>query len=464
MRRSIALALTCLLLTAASATADERPQADWDALVDATAVAFARPGLLEAKRRLVADLAATGRLDAWVLILAALEREGLHLDVLARARAEAWRYTQSLWSLPRGQHHEGHARRLRQSFTALGDADRRWFRERMLVGQMGARLRAAPPRVQGLFRREATSPVGLLHPVARAALAPVLALELDSAEAIADYRQLLERDEDERVRLAALDALPAQGRAVLPLIMRRLRDRSWVVRQAAARALADRAAKDAVAMLEDAARRAGPREAQAHVAALRELGHAAEAPAAGTVTVYGAPVPSKHVVFVLDASAAMAGSIERARAEVEAAIRLLPSDGTFGLVVFHGAVMHWQPHAVPATAANKDAAAAWLATHDAGWNANLDGGLREAFRIAGLAPPTGTDARVDTIVVVAAGRPQAYAPGDAGPIRAGYIERLVGVWNRDKRIRIQGIALSDGPIRTVLQTLARDHGGTVTEP
>ena len=38
--------------------------------------------------------------------------------------------------------------------------------------------------------------------------------------------------------------------------------------------------------------------------------------------------------------------------------------------------------AVRATAENKDAAAAWLARHEAEWNACLDGALREAFRIA----------------------------------------------------------------------------------
>lgn len=456
--------MLCLALLGAETAAEEARDRSWGELVRATGMAFARPGGFETKRRLVRDLASTGRDDAWLLILVALEREGRHLDALARAREEAWNHTQALWALPQGQHHLRHARRLRASFEALGDADRAWFRERMLVGQLAMRLRDAPPAARDLFGREATLRVGLLHPTARAAIAPLLVDTLDTAEGVARYRQLLERDEDVRVRLAALEALPTKGRTVLPLVLRRLRDRSWVVRMAAADALVARKASDAIPMLRAAHARAGAREALAHRAALVALGAEAPPPRETPVSIYGTPVPSKHVVFVLDASAAMAGTIERAKAEVEAAIRALPEDGSFGLVVFHGAVVRWQAEPVPARPENKNAAAAWLAKQDAGWNACLDGALREAFRIAGLAPPHGDDRTTDTIVVVAAGGPDAYAPGKAGPVRKGYIERLVGVWNRNGRIRIQAVALSDGRVRALLERLTSEHDGALTTP
>ena len=462
MRRCLPFVLLLLVLPPASAAAEDARS--WPELVRATGMAFARPGGLETKRRMVADLAKTGRADAWVLILVALERAGRHLADLARVRAAAWQHTQSLWSQPQGRHHVAHARRLRKSFETLGKADRAWFRERMLIGQMAARLRSAPPEARALFAREASIQVGLLHPVTRAALSTSMVDGLKDVDGIAAYRQILERDEDERVRLAALDALPDKGRTVRPMLMRRLRDRSSIVRIAAARRLAKTGAADAAPMLQRAMARAGPREALAHHAALRELGVDAPKPDPGPVSLYGTPVPSEHVVFVLDASVAMAEALEHAKAEVEAAIRALPEQGSFGLVVFNGAVMRWKADAVPATAENKDAAAAWLAGHEPAWNACLDGALREAFRIAGLAPLDGRDTQIDTIAIVAAGGPDAYAPGKAGPIRKGYVERLAGVWNRNGRIRIQGVALSNGPVRALLEQLARDHDGTLTTP
>lgn len=463
MGRWIALVLlACLLAVARPATADDDGMAAWDDLVRTTAVTFARPGGLTAKRRLVADLAASGRADAWVLMLAALEREGRHLEALARSRVDAWRHTQELWSRPRGQHHARHARRLRTSFRSLSRADQDWFRERMLIGQLSMRLREAPAEVKVLLRREATSPGRLLHPIARAALAPLLAADLGDAEGVAAYRALLERDPDERVRLAALDALPAKGPAVPALLMRRLRDPSWVVRVEAARRLAKRAETGAAEQLAQRLPRAGPREARALRTALRELGATPPAPPAHPVTLYGTVVPSEHVVFVLDASAAMAGTIERAKVEIETAIRALPAKGTFGLVVYSGAVASWQPTPVPATPENKDAAAAWLAGHEAGWNACLDGGLREAFRIADLAPAIGRETPIDTIAIVAAGTPTGYAPGEAGPVRAGFIERLVGVWNQNRRVRIQAVALGDTGLLPVLETITRENDGTLT--
>jgi len=460
VRRLIVLALLALLLPTAPAAGAERRWAD---LVRETALTFAAPGETGAKRRLVADLAARGRDDAWVLVLAALEQEGRHLDALATERDDAWRFTQDLWSRPRQQHHTAHARRLRKSFEALGTADRRWFREQMLVGQMAMQLRAATPAARRLLIREATSPVRSLHPAARAAIAPLLAARLGDIEMVAAYRALLERDPDERVRLAALEALPAEGTAIPTLILRRLRDPAWVVRQVAARMLAKRGIADAAPLLVAASRRAGPREVLVYDEALRELAAPPAARAPGNVQLLGTPIPSTHVVFVLDCSAAMAPTLARAQAEVAAAIDALPASGSFGLVAYDGAVTPWKLHPVAATDDHKRAARAWLAERKPQWNACMDGGLRAAFRLAGLAPLRGGSTPIDTIVLVAAARPTGYAPGEAQPLRPGYLPRLVRVWNRDKRIRIQAVALGEQAV-PILEQLTREHGGTLTRP
>ena len=459
MRRFLCWLSIVPLLAAPRAVADEDPV--WRELVRGTAVAFARPGELESKRRFVRALAESPRPEAWVLILAALEREGMHLERLAAARADAWRHAQTLWSLPRPQHHERHKRRLVSAFEDLGNADRRWFRERMLVGQIGARLRSAPPLARALFGREATAEVALLHPTARAAMATLLATDLEDPDGIGRFRRLLERDEDPNVRLAALAALPERGSTAELMVTRRLRDRSWVVRMAAARLLAKRGWAKARPMLEKAMRRAGPREALVHRSALRELGIDAPATDPGPVALYDAPLPSKHVAFVLDASAAMAEHIDEARAAIAEALRALPEDGSFSLVVFHGAVMHWRAAPVAASQANKDAAIAWLGKHEAGWIRCLGGALREAFRQAGMAPHQGGATPIDTIAVVVAGPPQAYAGGQGAPLREGSLERLVNVWNRDARIRIQIVALGAVASDGALATIARQHDGAL---
>ncbi len=456
--------IALLLIAAPSASPARAGDTGWDALLTRTAQTFARPGGLAAKRRLVGQLGSVGRPDAWVLMFAALEQEGHHLDALGANRRAAWAVTRDLWSLPRRQHHEAHARTLRESFARLGAADERWFQEKMLVGQIQARLRGAPAGPLAEFVKQATAPASLVHPVSRAAVANVLAAQLGQPAALQSLRTLLERDESSDVRLAALHALPTTGEAPVPLLMRRLRDDSWVVRVSASRLVGTRGLKGAAPLVRRALREAEPREALVHRATLRTLGEAAPEPASATLKTYGVPIPSRHVVFVLDCSAVMGTQLARARRELSQTIEALPAAATFAIVAYHGAVMPWRNTAVSATAENKRAARTWLAGLKAEWNASLGGALREAFRLARLAPHEAGETPLDTIVIVAASRPTGYAPGAAGPLAADYLPRLVRAWNTDGRVRIQAIALGDDESAEALGTLAHEHDGTLTRP
>jgi hypothetical protein len=76
---------------------------------------------------------------------------------------------------------------------------------------------------------------------------------------------------------------------------------------------------------------------------------------------YGLPLFAQRVVFVFDTSGSMAGDrLVAAKRELANAIVGLPENCSFGIVVFNTRIASWQKQLVPATQANKDAAARFV--------------------------------------------------------------------------------------------------------
>ena len=453
-----ALLALAALLGPARARAEEGRRPPWRQLVQQTAAAFAQPGEYGVKRAAVQQLITAGRDDAWMILLAALEQEGRHLEAFVDARRLAWSNALDLWQLPRAQHHFELQRQLRSRFDELAAADLGWFRESMLVSQMEMRLQGMPDVVRAAYVTAATTPGPRLHPDARRAIAALVGPGLRTPEDARAFRVLLERDPDERVRLAALAALPMDGPFAEPLRLRRLRDPSWVVRLAAARALAARGSPTAVPLLERARVHAGPREDHALTEALRALGAPASTPPAG-IRFLGESIPSHRLVFVLDTSAASAASWAATREAVSEALDQLPATARFGLIAYNGAVEPWKTQAVPATPEAKAQARDWLAAQRPAWHACLGGALRQAFRMAGLAPEVPGESPIDTLVLVAASAPTLYGHEAPHPQPTEDLLQLARAWNRDRRIRMVCVSV-DPAAAPVLAALAADHDGT----
>jgi hypothetical protein len=457
--RPIPCALLLVLLATPAARAGDVDAGAWKQKLHRAVVAFAEPGDLAAKRARLDGLLATGREGAWLFLLAAVDREGRHLETLARVRRAAWAQSWKLWRRPRSEHDGWLVGQLGRRFELLAAADYGWFHETMFLGSVEARMTSAPPDVQDAYVQAATQPAPDLGPAAREAVAALAARRLRGPGDVTALRALLERDPDVRVRLAALRALPERGAEVGALLLRRLRDRSWVVRVAAAHALGRRHVADAAAGLADALRRAGPREAYALQRALAAVG--AEVPDAPEgPAVFGRPLASRRVLFLVDTSAGSAQSLPRVRRELARVLPVLPRGTRFGLLAYDGALHPWRDGLVAAGPDTSKAALAWLASLEPDWNACLGGALREAFRLAGLAPEEATpdEGRVDTVVVLTTSMPTLYAHGKARPQDPGELLRLTRIWNRDRRVRLVVVPLAEGPVASFAQRLERANG------
>ncbi|MFT7679154.1 MAG: HEAT repeat protein [Planctomycetota bacterium] len=193
------------------------------------------------------------------------------------------------------------------------------------------------------------------------------------------------------------------------------------------------------------------------VAAARVLAADREARERSAVArFFGIPVHSERVIFIIDVSGSMMQSLRgryvgrpgevrlvRAKYELSAALRDMPSTAQFNILAFSSGVTQWADRSVGAEEAPaRDEALAWVSRLGAIGGTNLYGAMIAAMK----------DPHVDTIVLLSDGEPTVGRLQDPGAIRADIARR-----NKGRGIIIHTVSLG-ARLRT-LEWLAEDSGG-----
>ncbi len=182
-------------------------------------------------------------------------------------------------------------------------------------------------------------------------------------------------------------------------------------------------------------------------------------------TFFGIPVQAKRIVFVVDKSGSMSGSldsanlprkssrtraetrIERARRELVGAIAKLPADARFDIIAFDDRLAAWQPGLVYATAGNKAIAYQYIAGINARGDTAWFDALDRAMRL---------DGNLEAIYFLTDGEPTV-----GRIVSQPAIVHAISRDNVYRRITIHVIGMGVGATAEgFLKTLARASGGT----
>jgi hypothetical protein len=439
VRRLLALLLLPLLARAALAKLDGPAWAEAEKSFKAL---FAQPGRTEDKISLLKTLETDGDPRSWKLLADALLLEAGHATKLAESRDADLEKLQVLLG--------------KRMKTPPEEAEMY-----SLQGKVGAaeRMKADEDRVMkavlasavasGEDARKVVLAAARAHKdwPARAAAARLAATSPDDALSKQALTDLLDKEKDPRVKVAALDVLQAAGGTWwYPLVVNRVTDPDWGVQLVAVRIAGSHEMGKAIPALIQALATASPRVATEIGEALRKLtGQSIEpypepwakwweanrskwgedgrplqpviaTPRAADVEFYGIKVQSSRVMFIIDISGSMKDEkkapppppkrgpvtgepvkpepepegkfsgpkIEIAKQELRRAIRKLPKEAMFDIIAFNHSVQQWQPKMVPATEANKELAYAWVRDMAPSGGTYVDGALRLAFKMAGM--------------------------------------------------------------------------------
>lgn len=445
---------------------------------------FRGPGSVMAKREMLDRLFRIDTREAWGHIREALGGIADRCAELHAERVGRWAdvMTRLATPLPHGPDIEQPLLRTMNRF--VGDT---LLRHETLLADAAWRLAQRPPAAWRPLVTRSTAPgrnpwlrmtgariAGLrvgrtTNTSARVAVASVVRRALDAG-----------REPDVRVRLAALEAIAEQPEPPSEMLLPLLDAPGWDVRVRTATLLAEFGEVSAVPALEAAYLRAGARERVALDAALRTLApeRSAKQPGASTgANFYGLSIESGRVVFLIDVSGSMAepfrpatddvpavSRLESAKTELKRLVRQLRPDTQFNVIAFSTAVIPWKSTLQPADEAGKAAVTRWIDGWTAAGNTCLWGGLREAFREAGLAPRGASTPSVDTLVVLSDGRPTYYGTGKPGWQSQTQLLRWLGQWNPRGLVRMHTVSLAPGAGRTLLKALATRFGGEHDAP
>jgi HEAT repeat protein len=187
------------------------------------------------------------------------------------------------------------------------------------------------------------------------------------------------------------------------------------------------------------------------------------APELTEASYHGIPVVSRRIVFVLDVSSSMTAKIKTkavptgrqgapkddtrlsyCKWELVHAIRALPKEARFNVLVFGDTVRAWQKQIVPAVANGKAEAEKFVDGVAVQGGTNLHDGLKAAFE----------DLEADTFYVLSDGDPT------AGPITdKDEILRWVRRMNAARGIAIHTVSAGELASEDFLQKLAEQNGG-----
>lgn len=285
---------------------------------------------------------------------------------------------------------------------------------------------------------------------------------LDPAGALTLLRAALS-DPDQRVRLGAIEGLAGclrqgaqRGQALGLLVETLTRDRG-------------RLRGDAARVLEWGTGRKFGLDVPSWRAYLQELGITPPAGKAAVTPVaeyFGLRMPSRRIVFVLEASLAMTWDrltrqpvdrLARAKREMAKMVDALPAGTEFGIVAFGLAGVRWRDALSSATGEHKQAAKVWIGQQGGtGWP-DFAVGLGAAWSL-GLpaktsdAPPE--DLGADTLVLVSNGEPL------KGDLLANDLHRWIMVQGRYRSVVVHTIGIGSGGDKGFLTNLALQTGGS----
>ncbi len=430
--------------------------------------------------------------------------------------------------------------------------------EREVLDAVVGAVSSGPPALKAnLFGRAKAAPDWNL----RAAAAQVAAAQPTEKDSAAFLSRVLNpaSEKDPRVRAAAVEALAGFPEGAEEHVLGRLGDPDWTVQLTAARLVRARKSVRAVPVLILVLERAGPRLQEEIGATLKEItgqnfdayadvwakwweankeklqaeGAAKEAVKVGArpanpapdPTLYGVPIKSDRVLFVIDVSGSMRESIKVGKAEnapppppttpkegapaapeppkddhlsgpksnvavdqVKRAVEKLGKGAVFSMIAFNHSTMVWKDRPVPATPENKEEAYKWLRqwrwepgpdyAKDERANGKgspgpsgstfVEGALRFALtRVAGLGtvdkayPEVG----IDTIMFLCDGAPTDNAPTASNLVPTEPILAKVREWNARGAVVIHTIAIdmtNQAGGNEFMKKLAEQNKGTFT--
>lgn len=436
----------------------------------------------------------------------------------------------------------------------LGPLEEAATLEREVLDALVAAIGAGPAALKAnLYGRAKAAPDWNL----RAAVAQVAATQPTDKDASAFLSRVLNpsSEKDPRVRAAALEALKGFPDGAEEHVLGRLADPDWTVQLTAVRLVRAQKSVRAVPHLITVLERANPRMQEEIGTALREVTgqnfdpyadvwakwweankekfQAKEAVKVGArpanppqdPTLYGVPIKSDRVLFVIDVSGSMRESIKVGESEnakpapavtpkegvpappaphkedhlsgpkvnvavdqVKRAIDKLGKGATFAMIAFNHATMVWKDRAVPATPENKEEAFKWLrqwrwepgpdyakdervngkGSPGPSGSTYVEGALRLALtRIAGLGTVDKAypEVAIDTIMFLCDGAPTDNAPTASNLVPTDPILAKVREWNARGAVVIHAIAIdmtNQGGGNEFMRKLAEQNKGTFT--
>jgi hypothetical protein len=285
---------------------------------------------------------------------------------------------------------------------------------------------------------------------------------LDPAGALPLLRTALS-DPDPRVRLGAIEGLagclrqgPQRGQALGLLVETLTRDRG-------------RLRGDAARVLEWGTGRKFGLDVPSWRAYLQELGippSAAEAAVTPVPEYFGLQLPSRRIVFVLEASLAMTWDrhtlqpvdrLAHAKRELAKMIDVLPVETQFGVVAFGIAGVRWRDVLSAATREHKQAAKIWVEQQGGTSWPDFGVGLGAAWGLGLPAKPSDVppeDLGADTLVLVSNGEPL------KGELLANDLHRWIMVQGRYRSVVVHTIGIGSGSDKGFLTNLALQTGGS----
>lgn len=420
--------------------------------------------------------------------------------------------------------------------------------ERVIMGNIVKAIGGGPAPVKAaLYARAKSSPDWTL----RSAVAQVAGAEPTEKDAASFLVRSLapSTEKDPRVRAAALEGLAANPAGAEDHVIGRLADPDWQVQLLAVRHVRAHKLMQAIPHMITGLDAAAPRMRDELGSALKELtgqnfdpyadvwakwweDNREKVQGAGPAKVgsrpsnpvvdpelYGVPVKSDRVLFVIDISGSMKESIKKppvapdpvvtpaegappppeemdlggpkvnvAVDQVRKAIERLTPKSVFAMIAFNHAVIVWKDAPVPATKENKEDAYKWLrswqwqpgpnyaqnerqnGTGSPGPSGStyVEGALRTAFtKVAGVGTVDKAypEVRVDTIVFLCDGAPTDNAVDASKLVPTDPILARVREWNPRKAITIHAIAIdmtNEVSGNAFMKALAAENNGTFT--
>jgi len=147
--------------------------------------------------------------------------------------------------------------------------------------------------------------------------------------------------------------------------------------------------------------------------------------------------------------------LQKARKELIPAIKGLPEDAVFDVIIFENTVRVWKSDMTEATKSNKLKAQTYLETLKAGGGTNIYDALKKAFDMAGdNVNDSVKPVQVQTVFLLSDG-----APSSGPETNPDAIREAVKKWNPYHRITIHTIGLGKDCDENFMKGLAADNNG-----